>query len=304
MVALAVLLQLTSLSDLEQQFKNLEKNDWQVRMAQSWKINDGVRALVEQDKLQTGEFNRASDVIAVFNSDFRTTQMRYELCLSALCGGDKNAAKSIGAKWDEFLISMGRARRIGAVDYKGSSENYTALEPTAKSILAILKNPSAPATQTADNKEIKALVDADQADRQKDFSKVTTKEMMAMGARDTARLKRTRELVVKGDAHTAADFANAALVFQHGTVFRDYAMAHELCLCAMILGNANSSWLSGASYDRMLSHSGHAQRFATQYSIAPGGYALDWFDPDRINDTERKAVVHLTLEQAKNRKFN
>ncbi len=230
--------------------------------------------------------------------------MRYELCLAALASGHPKAGKTIAGKWDEFLVSMRRPRRVGT--FTASGELYRVV-PTVKSVVNVFKNPEE-ARKTAaskkDHPEIKQIVDADQADRKLDFSKLSQKEMMAIGHRDEARLKRTHALLQKGEAKTAQDFANAALVLQHGPVFNDYALAHELCVASMILGNPKAAWLSGASYDRMLSHSGHPQRFTTQYQMGPGGYELSWFDPERINDAIRTAVVKVTLERAKNRKWD
>ncbi|MBL8065385.1 MAG: hypothetical protein JNM34_05945 [Chthonomonadaceae bacterium] len=71
-----------------------------------------------------------------------------------------------------------------------------------------------------------------------------------------------------------------------------------------MLGDKSASWLAGASYDRMFSNSGYPQRFATQYSMNGGVTKLNTFDPEGINDTMRKMVVHHTLADAQNRKWN
>lgn len=308
LLALPILL-LAGQADL---LANLEKlsqeskpgTDWVKNLEVGRKLNDGVIQLIASNNLKPEEFERASQLVRPGGNDFRAAQMRYELCLAALASGRSEAGKTIAGKWDEFLVSMSRPRRIGT--FVAPGELYRVV-PSVKSVVDVLKKPEESrktAATKSDHPEIKKIVDADQADRKLDFSKLSQKEMMDIGHRDEARLKRTHELLRKGEAKTAQDFANAALVLQHGQVFGDYALAHELCVASMILGNVKAAWLSGASYDRMLSHSGHPQRFTTQYQMGPSGYELSWYDPERINDAIRTAVVKVTLEQAKNRKWD
>ncbi len=132
---------------------------------------------------------------------------------------------------------------------------------------------------------------------------MTPAQLEEMAKGDVARLRRTKELVQSGDLATADDFDHAALVFQHGNVFEDYATAHELSVCALLLGKRSASWLAGASYDRMLVHCGIPQRFATQYGGVSGVTRLQRVETWGINDSERKRIVKVTLEEARKRKF-
>jgi hypothetical protein len=107
----------------------------------------------------------------------------------------------------------------------------------------------------------------------------------------------------RGELRTAADFANASLVMQHSARFSGYQTAHELAVCAMLLGDRGTGrWLIAATYDRMLGSVGHEQRFGTQYSGGPGQPAtMQPVDTAGICDAQRTALGCPTLEQAKNR---
>src|SRR5207248_1287567 len=153
------------------------------------------------------------------------------------------------------------------------------------------------AATAKNNDELKTIVDADQAARN---VKMTPDNLKKMGQEDKARSARVREIIAKGDLHTAQDFAAASLVLQHGDVYASYALAHELSLCALLLGDKNSAWLLAATYDRMLNASGHDQRFGTQYRGISAA-KLTEVDTVGINDTERTAMHCPTLEKARTR---
>jgi hypothetical protein len=151
------------------------------------------------------------------------------------------------------------------------------------------------------NADLKNIVDADQADR-RNWNQLTPAEMKATGERDTARNRRTREIIQAGELHTASDFANAALVMQHSAGFSGFQTAHELAVCSMLLGDRGTGrWLIAATYDRMLGSIGHDQRFGTQYRGMGGTTTLVRVDTAGICDAERKALGCPTLEEAKNR---
>lgn len=270
-------------------------------------VQTGVMALINDDKLQTGEhFRKAAGLVSGFSFEF--AQIRYELVLAALASGDKDAATQIGRNWDALLVSMSRGRRIGVDNMKlGPGMARYQLKPTDKVIIKVYKDPASAlkaATNAKDNTEVQAIVDADQKIRQSDWSKLTMKDYERIAKEDGARLARIKEIIRQGRLTTANDFGNAGLVCQHGETFEDYALAHELSVCAVLLGKKSESWLAGASYDRMLYNSGYAQRFATQYSMMGGVTKLSKVDTAGINDTERKAVVRKTLKEAQDRKWD
>jgi hypothetical protein len=178
-----------------------------------------------------------------------------------------------------------------------------AVEPSPASIVMVFKNPGATAP-TDDSAEIHKLYDDDQAARNFDFSKVTTQQLKDMAEGDQKRMARIVVLLNEGKVRTANDFYWAAFLYQHGTCFDDYHMAHELSVCSMLLGNKEAKWIGAASYDRMLRSGGLAQRWGTQYE-SPGmtGMRLAKVESDGISDNQRKAVVGRTLEEARNRKM-
>ena len=130
------------------------------------------------------------------------------------------------------------------------------------------------------------------------------KKIEEMVKGDQKRMARIKDLLKQGKVKTGEDFYKAAFLYQHGNTFAEYHTAHELSVCAMILGHKGAKWIGAASYDRMLHSCGHRQRWATQYGIVGGQIMLQRYDTSGTSDLARKLVVGLSLEEAKNRKFN
>lgn len=80
-----------------------------------------------------------------------------------------------------------------------------------------------------------------------------------------ARRFEVRLLITKGEIETAADFHDAAVLFQHGESAEDYMMAHVLAIEALLKGDDSSKWLAAATLDRYLQIIGKPQIFGTQY---------------------------------------
>jgi len=284
----------------------------QAQDAKSFAIQEEVQAAllecISNDRLhEASDFRRAAGLFAPSSGDLLPLEARYELLLVAAAEGDAEARSKLGLGWDNLLVGMGRGRRIGAlkIAVPRGGEAWE-VHPTADAILAVYCDPAgaaAAAKEKTNNLELQELVDADQKARDFDFSKVTPAQLDEMSKGDATRLRRTKEIVQAGTLATADDFDHAALVFQHGNVFEDYATAHELSVCALLLGKRTASWLAGASYDRMLVHCGIPQRFATQYGGVGGVTRLQRVETWGINDTERKRIVRTTLEEARKRKF-
>ena len=269
----------------------------------------GALKLIVDDALkEASDFRRAAGLFAPVHGDLLPLESQYELTLVAAADGDAEARSRLGLRWDNLLTAMGRGRRIGAmkIDIPYGGARFE-VHPTASVILAVYADPDsavAKAKECKDNEEVKALVDADQKARDFDFSTSTPGQIEGMAKGDVERLRRIKELVQAGDLATADDFDRAALVFQHGDIFEDYATAHELSVCALLLGKRSASWLAGASYDRMLVNCGIPQRFGTQYGSAGSSFRLQRYETWGINDAERTRIVRTTLEQATKRKFN
>lgn len=123
----------------------------------------------------------------------------------------------------------------------------------------------APDCLPADNQRLCEIYEADQADRTGgdiDWSQV--------GPRDQARRAEVADMLQAGDLDTAHDFFRAAMVYQHGKEWPDYAKSHLLATQAAILDPAfeQAKWLSAAAWDRMMLHLDQAQWFGTQFTRA------------------------------------
>lgn len=277
---------------------------WPAALAQT---KDAFR-LIESTKLTTAdEFFRVSKFVTASDNHFRASRVRYELLLAAAVLGHTEAEKEIAVAWDELLAAIGRPLRT---DFKGLAQkhpDFYQVEAAPDCVQALLRDPEkarAAAKSAALNTEMKAIVEADQADRRSDWGKLNADERRAIHDRDIARNLRAREIILTGDLRTAADFANASLVMQHSPRFAGYQIAHELAVCSMLLGDrGRGRWLIAATYDRMLGSVGHDQRFGTQYSGygAGGASTLDHVDTAGICDAQRKALGCPTLEEVKNR---
>ena len=142
--------------------------------------------------------------------------------------------------------------------------------------------------------QIQRIVDADQAARQG-----------ALAANsETEDLKRRTALIpLIPRAVTSQDFANIALVFQHGGCVPQFMLANRMALMSMNTdrGAKQSSRyidpksLYAATLDRALMYSGRAQKFGTQYF---GGCSRLYVVDPRTTDAERKSYNVPTLKEA------
>ena len=154
----------------------------------------------------------------------------------------------------------------------------------------------AEATHAADNGELTAMVEADQADRDDAVWKSHLDEVIA---RDAARLRRTYELLAAGAVKSGQDHENAALMLQHGHEPADYLRASELARRAAALDQSISPWLACAAEDRFLQKVGKPQIWGTQYqrTSATGPWSLEPLDRTAKTDAERLANGVPTLAE-------
>ncbi len=258
--------------------------------------NMRVITLVESNQLATGsDYYRAAALLGRDLGEYRVGRIAYELALAALAKNDTNAEHLLPMTWDLLLNKLGRPLRIDASNMVAGNPDFLDADPAPACIRAVWSNPAAARASLVaarDNPEIKNLVDADQSDRKVNFSTQTADERNALIARDRQRNVRIREIVTAEDVHTAADFARAGLVMQHSPKPAGIQLAHELAVCAMLLGDrAEGRWLVAASYDRFLRQLGHDQRFGTQF----GALGLNRVDEAGICDAERLALGCRTL---------
>jgi hypothetical protein len=136
------------------------------------------------------------------------------------------------------------------------------------------------------NDELKAIFDADQADRQCDARWI---DWNLVGPRDEARRKRVRAIVDGGGARCAADWYHAAMVFQHGQEVDAIRTARAFALEALALDatHGDARWLVAAAEDRELMYLGKPQRWGTQFRANDEGL-WELYNYDRtVTDAER-----------------
>ncbi len=151
------------------------------------------------------------------------------------------------------------------------------------------QEPSAP----ADNAELAAMFEADQAARQE---AAVDAETLASG--DAERRARASAMLESGAIATAADYYHAAILFQHGGQPDAYLLAHVLATRALALGMAEAEWIAAASLDRFLHSIGRAQVFGTQYDWSEeSGLTMEPYDRELVDDRLRSAAGVETLGQ-------
>ena len=130
-------------------------------------------------------------------------------------------------------------------------------------------------------------------------------------ARGEQRRRLVSAMLAKGQAQTAEDFHDAALLFQHGESADDYLLAHILAVDAVIKGDDKSKFLAAATLDRYLQFINRPQVFGTQYApltpVQPRNVGVfkgrTWthmpFDEQALTDAVRHDYCVPDLEQQK-----
>lgn len=290
---------LQNLDEIEHLLAQPEGTDFVEISAKADLINGSIERLIQEDKLKTAsDFQRAAVYTqTVMTDELGSCSQKYQLLLTAVVLGDEKARRDIAWAWDMLRRSTGRIPHIHeALD---DDDQILAPEIIQNIYHAASRGDLEPNMSQNNNAEIAKIVEEDQKARSTSWANITKAELQAIGEADRKRFKRIKKLVISGALSTAADFANAALVCQHGHNFEDFTLAHELCVCALLLGDKSASWLCGASYDRMLLSASYPQRFCTQFMGIPA--KLQTYTNVGINDTMRLAVCHRSLAQAKER---
>jgi hypothetical protein len=172
-------------------------------------------------------------------------------------------------------------------------------------LLAASPSFGAPVTNSppVSDPEMKQIYDADQADRSGDVTKF---DSTVVSPRDAKRRQETARLLNAGQLHTGLDFAEAALVFQHGDG-DDFLLAHTLAVIATKKGDPGGPWLTAATLDRYLQSTGRKQIYGTQTAITAAVFNKAAYDRDLISDALRHELgvpdlasqdAQLKLEQA------
>lgn len=141
------------------------------------------------------------------------------------------------------------------------------------------------------SRQIQAIVDADQLARQ---------GTMAVDVRAEDLKRRIALMPLISRAVTNQDFANIALVFQHGDCVPQYMLANRMALMGIKTTTADANdqsmylglakWLYAATLDRALMNSGQAQKYGTQYINGSNGQCSRLYVVDpRTTDAERES---------------
>lgn len=157
------------------------------------------------------------------------------------------------------------------------------------------QNPASIPPAVQDNVDLKAIFDADQADR---TNGSMAREPEAVLCRDRRRREITLEHFKSGKLRTAVDYFRAAMVFQHS--MDDIRLAHALSTIAAYLDPSKPQyrWLSAASWDRLLTQHVQPQWYGTQYQSDEHGMFLYPVAEGAVNDEERLQMGVPTLAAA------
>lgn len=161
---------------------------------------------------------------------------------------------------------------------------------------------STPITAAEDNQELIELYRADQNDRKGEI------DWSVVSQNDRNREERVYELLDSNKVITANDYANAAMIFQHGKDTVASSMAVKLMKKNLELDPTANKWLYAAAVDRDKMYRDEPQIFGTQYRKL--GDDEPWFlykiDSTVVTDDERIAhgVETLAQQREKERTMN
>ncbi|WP_264792699.1 tetratricopeptide repeat protein [Aureispira anguillae] len=146
------------------------------------------------------------------------------------------------------------------------------------------------------NLELEELYKSDQADRQ-----TANIDWAIVSKRDKQREARVYELLDSNKVITSEDFANAAMIFQHGSDTIASGMAVKLMQKAVDLDSTRSKWLLAAAIDRDLMRRGKPQIYGTQYTRKGEGelWQIHDLDTTKISDKKRREYGVETLSEQK-----
>ena len=116
---------------------------------------------------------------------------------------------------------------------------------------------------------------------------------------DQDRRSLVRGIIDRNELHTGTDYANAALVFQHGATPDDYLLAHALAVVGASKGNRLALWLAAATLDRYLLSIKQPQIYGTQFTRKPPGpfYPQEMNNAVLTDEIRKQTGVPITSEQ-------
>jgi hypothetical protein len=153
--------------------------------------------------------------------------------------------------------------------------------------------PDDPQKQALRSSELQEIVSADQADRQIPGNQINWDKVSAA---DELRAKRVAEIFAEGCFKTAADYAAAALVFQHGVVPDHYYQAYLWSKEALALGDTTQKLMVANAIDRYLMSLGFKQLFGAQsFRNGPNGCHCLGPTENKFSDKIRLQICGLSL---------
>jgi hypothetical protein len=151
----------------------------------------------------------------------------------------------------------------------------------------VAQGPAAPAWPS--NAEMKAIYEADQADRAPGGPAI---DWAVVTPRDEARRARTLALVAAAALASGDDYWHAAFVLQHGSEPDDFLLAHTFAVIAAARGRSDATWIAAATLDRYLQKSGRPQIYGTQFNTSNETRTTtqDPYDRTLVSDALRQAL--------------
>ncbi len=153
-----------------------------------------------------------------------------------------------------------------------------------------------------DNEELKKIYAADQADRQTENI-----DWSLVFPRDKQRQKRVSELLEANQVNTSEDYANAAMIFQHGMDTIASSLTIKLMRKAIALDPNRDKWLLAAAIDRDLTRKNQPQIYGTQFrKSGEAPWERYPLDSTKVTDKERieYGVETLAEQQEKLKEMN
>ena len=163
---------------------------------------------------------------------------------------------------------------------------------------------SDPARQAARSAELQKIEAADQADR-KMFEapkSISSSKLLKMGQRDVLRRQRVGEIFGEGCFRVAADYAAAALVYQHGDMPDHSFQAFVWAKRAVDLGDNSQRSLVGLAIDRYLVKTRHKALFGSESHPSDTGDLKSCYCMAPVEasfpDSLRMMYIGRTLQEA------
>lgn len=216
-----------------------------------------VARLIESEALKKPDhFFRASQLLTGPATDVWVQQMKYELLLAAAAKQHKEAEQSLAAAWDGLLYALQRPLRTeaGLNRFDAATAELT-VQPAPESIQAVLRDPAAAraaAKKAKPNLEVFTLADAHGEAMTERARRPNLDRQNQLMAETETRAHRIISIAATGQLRTGSDFTSAARIFAGSSPTLHRELAHELALCAMLLGERMSTRQVAFTYDLFL----------------------------------------------------